>query len=156
MKKSISILIFVTVALFAMSAMAADKVVVIPLNTSGGPATKLWGEGRVGTGTTLHTTANGINIAKSNGIASWASAAAVCPKNTWVCTAAEASLIDVDSGQHDVMGCSGISGSDIRVWVQDEDSSLNGKTVRINIITLYVQPILKCNYLPVWCCSNAN
>ncbi len=158
MKNLYQFLILSTVVLLTISAMAADKVVVIPLNTSGNPATKLWGEGRVGVDATLYTTANGINIAKSNGTASWDGAAAACPKSSWVCTVAEASLLDKRSGLHDAISCDGSSGSlTTYTWVQDESSSLEGMTV-YNFISgvVEVDSRTKCLYLPVWCCSNAN
>lgn len=166
MKKVLSILISATVLFFAIPAMSADKVVVIPLNSSGAP-TKLWGEGREGTNTNIYTTANGINIARSVGLASWDGAAAVCPKNTWVCSAAEVSNLNRDRLTSTVtaLDCAGNTTSLPHTWVRDESNSMNGIAsylydgASIGLPGIYIYTASsrpKCYYLPVWCCSVAN
>ena len=76
---------------FVTTALAADKVVVIPLNSSGS-TDKLWGKGRPGANLRTHagatgycTTPSGINFALSFTFAPWEGAAEVCPAGTWVC-----------------------------------------------------------------------
>ena len=91
------ILFFLT--FFSTFAHAADKVVVIPLNSSRqGSPDKLWGEGRSNSTTLVHdtgtkngycTTGRGINYALSKHMTDWGNAQAVCPKDTWVCSEAE-------------------------------------------------------------------
>ncbi len=94
MKKSLSFLILATMLLFAVSVIAADKVVIIPLNSSAsaGATDRVWGQGRSGTGLLPHTPASGyctsamgINFALSKNLSAWGSASSVCPAETWVC-----------------------------------------------------------------------
>lgn len=90
MNKTLPILTLAMVLLFAVSAIAADKVVVIPLNTSSNADGKLWGQGRPGVvyGTwTWYTSPADQNIeySPSTMMTDWGSSPAACPAGTWVC-----------------------------------------------------------------------
>jgi len=89
--KQVLWLIAMATVFFTTSALAADKVVVIPLNASGN-TDKLWGKGRPGTTLRSHSgatgycsTPSGVNFALSYTFATWQNAAEVCPSGKWVC-----------------------------------------------------------------------
>lgn len=93
MIKTLSFLISTIVLLTAVSTLAADKVVVVPLNTSTTKGGRLWGVGRPGIDLMTHgnsngycTTATGINFSLSKNLETWANAPHVCPAATWVCS----------------------------------------------------------------------
>lgn len=155
-------LLVLVLFLLPICSLAADKVVVIPLNSAqqGG---KLWGEGRVGASATLTDTVNGINISRSTGLASWDGVAAACPANTWVCTAAELQGLDTSTETTNVtiIDCVNATSSAPFTWTQDDLTEGFGRTVHVaydfiagsNIVDENSQR--KCAYLPVWCCSKA-
>lgn len=173
MQKIISILTLAVALLVAILATAADKVVVIPLNTGAAAATadtKLWGEGRGGVTTLPYGTYNGINIARSVDLASWDGSAAACPQNTWVCSAADLqNWVPSQSTPYvTVITCGGAtSGTSNKSWLSDKfNSALEGRAAYTFYENIFPIPPgyrsvtnsneQKCMYLPVWCCSNAN
>lgn len=99
MKNALGSLTLTTILLFVVSAIAAEKVVVIPLGSSASvnsAGEKLWSTGRPGTGLMTHTdpkgyctTSAGIKYALSVHMAQWGNVADVCPAGTWVCTESE-------------------------------------------------------------------
>lgn len=101
MKKFLTILCLLTLNIIVVTAFAAEKVVVIPLNSAQrtGSPEKLWGQGRPYTTTLLHkndslvpgfcTSLTGVEFALSKHMVSWDGADAACPKDTWVCTSEE-------------------------------------------------------------------
>ena len=155
--------IVLTVVLVAMNSMAANKVVVIPLNSSVKDETKLWGEGRVGTGMSSEDTVNGIKIARSYATASWDGAAAACPKNTWVCTFEEIENMATDylTSFSKGLRCDGTEYTSCYSWVQDEYKLDRTKGIAPCVVDFFGYVFMpfyqqKCEHLRVWCCSVAN
>ena len=162
MKNLMQFILVLAGIMLLSNAVAADKVIVIPLNSSK-PPLKLWGEGREGTSAILDTTANGINISRSNSTASWDGAAAACPANTWVCSADEVQYLDTSALTSSMLyiDCANNTGTAPYTWVRDDLSGVFGRTVHVeynsiagkNIVHLASQR--KCAYFSVWCCSTA-
>lgn len=127
-KKSLYIFILTVVLLFEISAIAADKVVVIPINSSPATTDKLWGQGRPGVTTSAWTLHNGIRVAASTLILPWYAAESACPIKTWVCTASDIDLSTlVLSPTTNTLMCDGSAGivtPTTRVnWLSDADVS---------------------------------
>jgi hypothetical protein len=159
----------VVASIFVSLATAADRVVVIPLNTSNVAVAdgKLWGQGRVGTN---DSGALGINndiaIKISVDNTSWDGAASACPQDTWVCFSSDIVGMEVAgiTSSVDTIECNGDPGTSTYTWINDTDPNLThrltGKTVSV---TQPVPPsfhiaylnINKCTYLRVLCCSTA-
>ncbi len=144
-------------------AIAADKVVVIPLNTTPKDTSKLYGQGRIGVSLLTHDTqsgyctANGINFAFSYKIATWNSAPSVCPSDTWVCSQAEVITgCSVPAGTYVDILCDGTnlnSGLIILGWNAETDST-NGTDGNALYSTGTPHNVNVCHNLRVWCCWN--
>ena len=172
MRKVLSIVTLASVLLFTVSAMAHDKVVVIPLNTRSVAATvtdtKLWGESRVGTTVTFMGSVNGIDMGRSSDLVSWDGAAAACPQDTWVCsyTDIQGLIPTTGFGSVSIISCAGVSGTSDEAWLNDTMNNTQGKTSRpyykISIPGVLEGWVMstnsknKCQYLPAYCCSTAN
>jgi len=94
MKKIILYCLIVSL-LLPIAAIAANKVVVVPLSTTNSPD-KVLGVGRPGTSLRSHATLKGYctnsagtNFALSYNYAPWYGAAEVCPKGAWVCESSD-------------------------------------------------------------------
>lgn len=150
----------------------------------GGASTRLWGEGRpnVGlkdNGTSCTNTVGGqtIKLARSDRIAYWDNASAVCPVGWWVCSAAERGTVDCSaayttnshwircyandlsneyrtsdgSGAEDEPNTNDAWVSDARVMGADPAVILRAPTVGRNGIA---NSEFLCSILPTWCCAN--
>jgi hypothetical protein len=172
MKRTLSFMIVTTVFLFALSSVAADKVVVIPIiskSTTGSPE-KLWGQGRPGTTTLLHsngtfqggscTASSGVKFSLSKSLISWDGAAAVCPKDTWVCSREEILDTPCPISILDSLNFSECDGHNYTPetitnpygWVSDMRDEINGflrSSQPVHYLWFQV-----CHAMRAWCCHN--
>ena len=164
-------ILVIVVILFVFNAVAADKVVVIPLNTSSNTTDKLWGKGRPGTTLRTHltsngycTTSSGINFALSLHYASWYDAQEVCPSGKWVCRLSDlppAGACDIEPTFTSIrISCDGFYSTLVNLtilngYVADAFTSIipayYGYTVDSNILNIPVG-VKACEMRPVWCC----
>ncbi len=161
---------FTVIFFFATSIEAADKVVVIPLNTSVSSA-KLWSKGRPGTALIAHivpivdgycTNPSGTKFALSQLMVDWGNADDACPQNTWVCTNDELP----NPGKCDVQPfytryyfpcdgslTTGATVTSLSGWVSDADliSLSQGFTKSSDDFSIsYGEEV--CSHYRVWCC----
>ena len=168
MKKVLPYLIIATAMLFTVSAIAADRVVVIPL---GGSAStdKLWGKGRPGTELLTHTDPNGyctassgIHYALSATMSTWYTVAEVCPAGTWVCTENDFPDIGLCPIQT-VLGyqrrlCDGSTDSaydnqdSLEGWISDLKSSPENSSTKGTFNNNWSGHRSICYFYRVWCC----
>ena len=155
----------------AVSAPAANKVVVIPLNTTPryGSPDKLWGQGRPGVGLLLHTdangyctTADGVNYALSDSFATWDGAQHACPVDTWVCSVSDlpadgaCPIQKINSYQYrDCKGGQSTTYTDLALapgWLSDMHSLPEfGKLYWSSNFASHTN-VASCRSQRVWCC----
>ncbi len=170
-----AVLFFLT--LFSAFANAADKVVVIPLNSSKhGSPDRLWGDGRRNANTLQHdtgtenghcTTTTGINFALSEAAATWEGAQSVCPKDTWVCNRADIREVACPAtilSSWEIIFCNGEWSSPHSTtvtnppgWLADRGEN-TGIPFALRAVKLpdddgsLIASSTGCNMLRVWCC----
>lgn len=145
---------------------AATKAYV-DQQTTGANATRLWGEGRPGVGLVNgagECTRNGIKISRSSRPTTWGSAAAACPKNSWVCDSNDrgigascgngvgrrAVVCNITSGS--VWGAQAVTSN--AGWVSDSGSTGDYEVGLIIAADGGLGDYSQCSMFPVWCCSN--
>ncbi len=178
MKTLFTAVCILALSLPAITAFSADRVVVIPINgksTTGSPE-KLWGQGRPGTTTLLHsngtfqggscTATSGVKFALSKHLAPWDGAAAVCPKNTWVCsredildTPCPITISETFYGRE----CSGtpidiLDSTNTIGWVSDISNLQSKEQTLLGFFrwsrTFEYVPYTTCFSFRVWCCHD--
>jgi hypothetical protein len=175
MKKFYFIITGLALLLFCPFVYGANKVVVIPLNSTQKPGSpdKVWGEGRPGTATVTHddpngycTTSEGINFALSTHFATWGAAASVCPMDTWVCTADEISSTIcniIPQKTYNTENCDGIlNPSDASQTLTSLKGWLADAYVAVPLLPLFMRFKFSdqlsdlqadyCTAMRVWCC----
>ena len=170
MKNIAPVFIMAHFILFAVSAGAADKVVVIPMGGSN-TAAKLWGKGRPETRLLAHTDQNGyctsgsgIKFALSFHMATWGNSTEVCPSGTWVCRndelpdSASCPLVPITS--YRFVNCDGSYYPDpaseltlLDGWVADADPANDhfGRKRYTHDLTKDSAAVT-CRSYRVWCC----
>lgn len=165
-------LITIVLMLFMYSVNADTKVVVIPMDTSAAVAEddgRLWGEGRPNV--TANPLGAEIAVGRSHDLAPWGSAASACPSDSWVCSKSEIDQLRIynESGSVTSIDCDGtINANNRNGWVSDSDTQDRSQgwaaypfyyDIGIPQLTkwvIYTTMAKKCEYLPVYCCSNTN
>jgi hypothetical protein len=165
MKNVLFFLAFVTVFYFALPAIAADKVVVIPLNTKTIIAStpvvdgKLWGQGRVDAGVSNieYHSSKGIDYAISNDAVSWGATHAACPANWWVCRESDllgvAPSFDYTRRLHGAVRCEGTAFASSRFWLAESADGYDGKQAYFSEVDgMGTEAKMKCYTEAVLCC----
>lgn len=131
---------------------------------TGGPKTaKIWGEGRMNTGTLNSAgecTVATVKVSRSSSNASWDGAAAACPQGWWVCSVADRGSGVCGSGEYRRINCDPTADIDelttpftANGWVAD--ASVLGQRYQGRQIdyagTASNESI--CSVQPVWCCA---
>lgn len=154
--------------LLPIMAIAANKVVVVPLNTTS--STKAWGAGRPGTSLRSHanlrgycTNSAGVNFALSYNYAPWYGAAEVCPKGAWVCESSDipntgtCNIQQVTASPY--YNCDGTAApsallNSLTGFVADAMPNNNpAYATAANSANLTARTfVIGCSQRPVWCC----
>ena len=167
--KNTSLFLFIVSLFLFCSTVYAEKVVVVPLNTGAkvaGTDSRLWGQGRPGSGLFPYhahadgycTTSAGTKFSLSEILVSWDSSDAACPLGTWVC-----SIEDIGTQYCGIIAgtylrnitCSG-SGTPtstdwLRGWVVDVDDDGQSGASKYTDSGAYTEDDI-CSGLRVWCC----
>lgn len=160
---------FAFLIVMAATTHAANKVVVVPLN-SGAGNDRVWGEGRPGTDLLPHTPAtgyctspSGVKLALSKNLTTWGSASSVCPANTWVCRAEDmptSGSCPVDSAYtHSYVQCSGLKVPNpaetqtiLTGWIADASDTFFGRIRTTGNFASINGSNDMCISYHVWCC----
>ena len=169
MKLYVSFGLIALLWVFSFAAMAADKVVVIPLNSNSSTSGKLWGQGRPGTGLLTHTdpngyctTSQGIHYALSQNLVTWQGAAESCPAGTWVCSESEfppTGSCDIQPlVTYKYITCSGsfsplINYTALYGWLADAKDATSGHMQNSDLFALGNYNNI-CFSTRTWCCWN--